>query len=86
MAPKKNTNTSDAAPEQGSNEPLMPASATPAPDPVKDEIGSYKLAYGEILLASLKPDGSEGIPFKVSTSTYQQYYQDTTKFVIKKNA
>lgn len=81
MASKNTKSKADLA-----TEPLMPTSAVPAPDPGMNEIDAYKLAYGEVLLASLRPDGSEGIPFKVSTSTYQQYYQDETKFVVKKNA
>jgi len=61
-----------------------PSTTVAAPDPATTKATEPKLNFGEVLLATINPDGSEGTPFKVSTSTHKAYYQDETKFRVKK--
>jgi hypothetical protein len=68
-----------------STDKIEPVSIQPAEYPDKTMQDNIKLSFGEILICSIDSQGNEGVPFKVSTSTFKRYYQDENKFRVKKN-
>ncbi|WP_346318183.1 hypothetical protein [Chitinophaga sp. YIM B06452] len=65
---------------------LSPAAVVPAEDPAKNELAYIKLNFGEVLVCPLDANGNEGLPFKVSHSTYVAFYSNPEKFTLKKTS
>lgn len=74
------------SPEPDQEAPLQPSTVAEAEDPGRTALKETNIAYGEVLIISLDQNGNEtGNPFKVSAGTYDRYYNDETKFRLKKN-
>lgn len=58
-----------------------------APEVQGNDIGSYDLPPGTVLLQGIDEKGKEvGKPFTTSERTYRQVFSNTDKFVLKKKA